>query len=242
MDRNRWLIFIGLCVAIIAGLIFLSRSDKANVDNVNQWSVLRSGEIPDHTIGDPAAKVILIEYGDYQCPGCHAAYAETKAIADAYKDHGVVFVFRNFPLTSAHPHAFATAAAAEAAGLQGKFWEMHDTIYQHWSEWKDLSAEDRNTRLESYAQTIGLNLAQFKTDISSQKVTFKINKDRALGAKSNVEATPSFFLDSKKLSDEIVGDVMQQQGNQLRDALDAALKAQGLTPPERPATDTASQP
>src|SRR5699024_4048070 len=89
----------------------------------------KNGHIADHVRGNPDAKVVLVEYGDYQCPGCAGIAPALNTIADRYSED-LAFVFRNFPLSSIHPNAKVAAATAEAAGLQGKFWEMHDKLYQ----------------------------------------------------------------------------------------------------------------
>lgn len=232
MDRTRWIIFAVTCVAVIAGLVLFSNKDKVDVSSVDPVKITTSGEMPDRVIGDPASKVVVIEYADYQCPGCSAAFPQIKAVSEEYKSQ-VAFVFRNYPLTSGHQHAFAMAAAAEAAGLQGKFWQMHDLIYQTRSEWVDLQAEQRNERIEGFAQQLSLNIDQFKTDLTSKKVADKINGDRALGVKMNVDATPTFFINGKKVSGEIVSDLMTSKGNLLRDSLDDAIKSAGGTPPAR---------
>lgn len=230
MDRNRWIIFIVLCVAIIGGLIIFSNKDKVDVSGVDPKKIATTGDIPDHVIGNPASKVVVFEYADYQCPGCYASFPQVKAITEQYKDQ-VAFVFRNFPLTSGHPHAFAMAAATEAASLQGKYWEMHDLVFQSRAEWVDLKAEQRNERIEAFAHQLGLNVEQFKNDLTSKKVTAKINSDRALGVKMGVDATPSFFINGEKVSGEIINDLMSSKGDSFRKALDTAIKSTGGTPP-----------
>ncbi len=93
-----------------------------------------NGNIADHEFGGADAKVTIIEYGDYQCPACGTAAPVMREVSHQYKDKGVSMIFRNFPLTTIHPNALAAASAAEAAGLQNKFWEMHDKLYATQSE------------------------------------------------------------------------------------------------------------
>jgi len=125
VSRNTWIIFIVICVAILGGLIFLSRQDRADVGEVNTNSIVAAseanGNIGDHVYGSTEGKVLLIEYGDFQCPACASAYPILKEIKEEYKDD-LTFIFRNNPITQIHPNAKAAAAAAEAAGLQGKYW------------------------------------------------------------------------------------------------------------------------
>lgn len=223
MDKTRWLIFIGLCVAVIGGLIFFSKQDSPQTDNTEPQKIIRDSEIPDHTIGNIDSSVVLMEYADYQCPACTASSQNLGKIADDYDDK-IVFVFRNYPLTSGHPHAFAAAATAEAAGRQGKFWEMHDLIFANHSEWNDLSAEKRNDIFEIYAKQLGLDFDKFTEDLSSKAVADKINRDRALGAKMGVDATPSIYLNGQKISDDLLNDLVSGNGEKLREKLDETLK------------------
>ncbi len=230
MDKNRWIIFGVLCAGIIAGLVFVSSKDKVSVDAVDPFAVVTDHEINDRVFGNKDAKVTLWEYGDFQCPGCGAAYAKLKTISEQYKD-SVRFVFRNFPLTSIHPHAYAASAAAEAAGQQGKYWEMHDKLYETRDTWNSLSAEQRQTKFEQYAKEIGLTIETYKADISSKAVGNKINFDRALGLKLGVDSTPTLYLNKTKISADITSDVMQGNGQKLSDAIEAAIKASGGTVP-----------
>ena len=105
----------------------------------------------------------------------------------------ILFVFRNLPLTNVHPNALAAATAVEAAGKQGKYFQMHDALYDNQSSWSDATGEQRGAIFESYAQNLGLNINQYKTDLSSSAVARKINRDVALAKKINASSTvPSF--------------------------------------------------
>lgn len=202
MSKKAWIIFAAVCIVLLGGLIYLSSKDRIDVSNVNlgviQSGSTQSADIADHVSGKKDSKVILIEYGDYQCPGCASAYPDIKSVTDKYKDQ-IAVIFRNFPLTSIHPNAKAAAAAAEAAGLQGKYWEMHDQLYTHQDEWKDLDASKRTDFFAGYARNLELNVGQFKDDMASSKVNQKINFDLALGKKAGVNATPSIYLDGTLL-------------------------------------------
>lgn len=144
----------------------------------------------DHILGDPFAPIELIEYGDYECPHCGRAYPIVKNIKQQFGD-SIRFVFRNFPLSKIHPHALLAAVATEAAGLQDKFWEMHDIIFEHQ---KSLDIEN----ILSFAGRIGLDLDRFKTDIGQQSSYNKVDRDFESGIRSGVNGTPSFFVNGRK--------------------------------------------
>jgi protein-disulfide isomerase len=138
-----------------------------------------------------------VEYGDYQCPICGLYYPTIKQVQEKYGD-AITFQFRNLPLPQIHQNAFAAARAAEAAGLQNKYWEMHDLLYEGQSSWSSIS--NPMNYFESYAKQIGLDVNQFRTDFSSSKVNNLINADIAEFAKTkNEQATPTFFLNGTKI-------------------------------------------
>lgn len=144
----------------------------------------------DHSQGPESASLVLVEYGDFECPYCGKAYPVIKRLQETLKDE-LRFVFRHFPLTSMHPFALDAARAAEAAGLQGKFWEMHDIIYEHQ---QSLDPES----LVAYAATLKLDLAKFDRDLRAPEVDQKIELDLFGGARSGVNGTPSFFINGVK--------------------------------------------
>ncbi len=144
----------------------------------------------DHIQGKYTAPLELVEYGDYQCPHCGRAYP---IIKNLQRNLGpdLKFVFRNFPLSEIHPDAFNAAVAAEAAGLQQKFWDTHDIIFENQ---QDLNLES----LFLYAKTIGLDLEHFKNDIQKNTLITKVEQDFESGIRSGVNGTPSFFINGKK--------------------------------------------
>jgi protein-disulfide isomerase len=212
VSKKAWIIFGVICVIFLGGLIFISSRNKVSVDDVNANTVLpasdKSGNIGDHVFGKADSQVILIEYGDFQCPGCGGAHPMVKKLTEKYKDK-MAFIFRNFPLASLHPNARAAAATAESAGLQGKYWEMHNKLYEAQLNWKDLSANERDGFFAGYAKDLQLNEERFKTDYSSNAVNQKINFDSALGKKAGVTGTPTFYLNGKELK----GDIRDDQGS-----------------------------
>jgi len=144
----------------------------------------------DHAQGRAGAPVTLVEYGDYQCPYCGAAYPEVKRLQKALGKR-LRFVFRNFPLTQAHPYALIAAEAAEAAALHGKFWQMHDLIYENQA---DLEPDI----LPAWAEKVGLDLDEFGTAIQQGGVSKRIKEDRMSGIRRGVNGTPSFFINGTR--------------------------------------------
>ena len=156
----------------------------------------------DHIQGKNTARLELVEYGDYQCPHCGHAYPIIKRLQQSL-GADLKFVFRNFPLSEIHPDAFNAALAAEAAGLQEKFWEMHDIIFEHQ---RRLDVES----LFAYAKTIGLDLERFKNDIQKNTLSSKVDQDFESGVRSGVNGTPSFFVNGKKYNGDWEEDVFLQ--------------------------------
>ncbi|HWY98835.1 MAG TPA: thioredoxin domain-containing protein [Bacteroidia bacterium] len=144
----------------------------------------------DHIQGDNNAPIELVEYGDYQCPSCGYAYPIIKGVQEKLKNN-LKFVFRNFPLTQMHPDAFNAALAVEAAALQGKFWEMHDMVFEHQ---KRLTTE----HLLSYAKKVGLDIDRFTTDINKQELSDRVGNDIESGILSGVNGTPSLYINGQK--------------------------------------------
>ena len=206
MTKKTWILFTVICVAIIGGLIYMAKSNKLDVTDVDAWAIQtaneKNGNIAEHTLGDMKSKVIVIEYGDYQCPGCATAQPVLKTVMEKYKDK-VGFVFRNYPLTSIHPNALAAASAAESAGLQGKFWEMHDKLYENQNTWNRLNGTDRTNYFVSLANEIGIDSEKLRANLNtdSKAIRQKINYDRAIGQTLDLTGTPSIFVNGKKISD-----------------------------------------
>lgn len=228
MNRIGWIIFGAVVVLILGGLVVYSRIsnpgiDVSNVDtNAVQAAGSDNGNIADRTFGKTDSKVVLIEYGDFQCPSCAGAHPTIKSILEEYQDK-ILFVFRNFPITSIHPNAKAAAAAAEAAGLQDKYWEMHDLIFESQNSWKDLSSSERTDKFKSYAEQLGLDVDRFTTDLSSADINKKLAYDMALAKKVGVSATPTFILNGSQLDQETSSDIVSGTGEKLQEKLDALL-------------------
>jgi len=140
----------------------------------------------DHVVGSPSAPVVLVEYGDFECPHCGRAYPIIEKVRREL-GRDLCFVFRHFPLTEIHPHAQMAAEAAEAAGAQRKFWEMHHTLFEH----QDALEPEA---LASYADALGLNVARFATELTDGIHRKKVRDDFRGGVRSGVNGTPTFFI------------------------------------------------
>lgn len=235
MNKKAWIIFASVCIVLIAGLVYLSGKNKVDVDGVDTSEIQpaseQSGGIADHVFGNRDSKVVLVEYGDFQCPGCGAAHPIVKPLSEKYQDQ-MAFVFRNFPLPSLHPNAKAAAAAAEAAGLQGKYWEMHNKLYENQSAWEGLASDVRTDFFASYARELGLDDTQFKQDMSSAAVRKKLDYDRALANKVNVTQTPTFFLNGENINDDVFNDRGQINKQLFEARLKQAFEKNGIALPE----------
>ena len=147
----------------------------------------------DHAQGPADAPVTLVEYGDYECPYCGHAYPIVKEVQQRLGDR-LRFVFRNFPLATMHPHAEHAAEAAETAAAQGKFWEMHDQLYEHQRALDDHS-------LGRYAAQIGLDVDQFARDMEAHAQEPRVKEDFLSGVRSGVNGTPTFFINGARFDD-----------------------------------------
>jgi len=160
----------------------------------------------DHSQGPSTAALTLVQYGDYECPYTRQSTTVVRAIQQQLRDQ-LRFVFRNFPLTEIHPHALHAALAAEAAAAQGKFWQMHDSIFHH-----QHTLEDAN--LEQFAEAVGLDLQQYARAMAEYRALARIEEDVAGGERSGVQGTPTFFING-----------VLYRGSWEYDALLAALQA-----------------
>ncbi|MCA1635446.1 MAG: thioredoxin domain-containing protein [Acidobacteria bacterium] len=173
------------------------------------------GAQPPHAKGSESAPVVLEEFGDYQCPPCGNLHPVLQKIEDDYGER-VRVVFRNYPLQQMHKNAFTAARAAEAAALQGKFWQMHDMIYEGQKQWSE-SPEPRPI-FNSYASRIELDVEKFKADMEHSTVTSRIIADFERGGSLGVKGTPTIFLNGRELTVE-----KTLSESKLRAEIDAAL-------------------
>lgn len=157
-----------------------------------------NGNIADHVRGNADSSVVVVEYADFQCPGCASMVPHLDTIYEKYKDD-VAFVFRNFPI-SGHANARAASAAAEAAGRQGYFWEMYETLYTNRNSWVEKTGEARTSTMAELFAGIAKDgdINQFRVDLSDENITKKIDFDYTLGKEyDNVTATPSIYVNGE---------------------------------------------
>jgi protein-disulfide isomerase len=171
-----------------------------------------SGEA--HVLGPENAPVTLEEFGDFQCPPCGRLSEPINQLQHDYKGQ-VRLIFRNFPLIN-HLHAREAAFAAEAAGLQGHFWQMHDVLYREQAVWSNSA--DARALFAAYAGYMGLNTERFKLDMDSEKVKDRVDADQKQGLSLGVKNTPTLFLNNKEI------DPKKLNPTDLRAAVDVALK------------------
>lgn len=216
---KRYLPFVIIVVALAAALgltwVFLRSSQPGgNIPTPSPGSE-PSGAQPPHIRGNPNAPVTLEEFGDFQCASCGAYYPELKKIEAEFGDRLRV-IFREYPLVPTHEHALVAAQAAEAAGLQGRFWEMHDKLYENQTAW--TAAKDVLPAFVDYAKQIGLDTDRFARDLSGEPVAQRIFQDGKRGHALGVNSTPTFFVNGK----EAKGESWKQEG--LREMINQALR------------------
>jgi protein-disulfide isomerase len=163
--------------------------------STTQWEALLTVPVSDrdHVEGPADAAVTLVEYGDYECPYCGAAYPIVKRLQERLAGR-MRFVFRNFPITTSHPHAERAAEAAEAAGAQGKFWPMHDLLYENQRRLRDPD-------LRAYGEQLELDLERFGRELAEHVHAERVREDFMGGVRSGVNGTPTFYIDGVRHDD-----------------------------------------
>ncbi len=222
--KKRRMLTRGIGIAVIALIVFgLSQiwSDgSSRIDNnVNPMLVTSKDNIK----GNPDAYVTLVEYSDFQCPACRSYYPMLKKLNEKYPDN-LRIVYRHFPLVQIHQHATRAAQAAEAAGMQGKFWEMHDMIFNTQDSWSE--SDNPKQFFADLAGTLGLDVEKFERDIESDEVMEKVKRDTNSGIKLGVSATPTFYLNGRKLANPRSFD---EFSSLIRDAIDNTPTINPLT-------------
>lgn len=202
MDK-RFMAILAVIVIAFAGVLVFSKHSSNNQSS--------NAPATNHVEGKGSTGVTLLEYGDYQCPVCEGYYQAVKD-AETRLDSQIFFQFRNLPLPSIHPNAISAARAAESASLQGKFWQMHDALYDptNYDQWayntstQSVKTQDPKPFFDQMAQSLGLNVGQFDQDYSSSKVNDSINADinaflstPYANHDQKKEGTPSFFINGQ---------------------------------------------
>lgn len=192
MTKQFWIALAVIAVILVGIVVVTNRNNTTTSTSL--------GQPTNHVEGNDTKNVTFIEYGDYECPICEEFYPTVKqVVADEFNN--IKFQFRNLPLTQIHPNAFAGARAAEAASDLGKFWQMHDLLYDYQNDW--VPSSNPLTFFDTYASQLGLNVTQFNKDYSSNQVDNAINADlNAFNQTGDQMATPTFILDGKTLNNE----------------------------------------
>jgi protein-disulfide isomerase len=216
---KRFLPFVIVAAVALAALgsgAMLYRSKRPQLQAIPESQSLsgKSDAESMHIRGNPNAPVTLEEFGDFQCPPCGSFAGFADQLVKEY-DPRLRIVFRNFPLP-AHEHAREAALAAEAAGLQGRFWEMHDMLYKEQVFWS--YAPNARELFESYAEKLGLNLDEFRKDVDGEKARERVDSDHARGESLGIKLTPTLFINDRPV------EAQDKNPAGVRAAINAALE------------------
>lgn len=200
MKTSHIVIIVMVIVVIIVALMFALGSTKKENNSVRETDLKLSISKDDWQRGENDTPIEMVVYSDYFCPGCRAFHKISKILLDKYAGK-IKFVHRHYPIASLHPTGFDVACAAEAAGLQGKFWEMHDALM----EANSLEEED----VLSIASSIGLNMDQFRSDKKNSVIQERVREDMRSGNDSSVNYTPYIFINNGEFDISTVGFSLQ---------------------------------
>jgi len=188
-----WTFALLIIVGAVLGMVKLSGTPPSNQTALLTDAVSSS----DWSRGNQEAKVIFVEYSDFQCPACSAYYPLLKKLNEDFGGK-IKFIYRHFPLRQIHKNAELAAHAAEAAGRQGKFWQMHDMLFENQNNWSGKSGSDAEDTFASYARSLNLDVERFNKDLDLKDIKEKVENDYQSGVRSQVNATPTFFLNGAK--------------------------------------------
>jgi len=177
----------------------LDDDNETDNSNVEQGTTMPEITDADWSKGNLESTIILVEYSDLQCPACKSREPLVEKLIQEFGNH-IRFVYRHMPLSSMHKNAQKAAEATEAAGMQDKFWEMHDLLFEKQKDWSDLSNTDFIETLATYAEEIGLDLEQFNSDLESSEVEDAVDEDKEGAIDAGVNSTPTFFLNGSKIN------------------------------------------
>ncbi|MEZ5346397.1 MAG: thioredoxin domain-containing protein [Pyrinomonadaceae bacterium] len=220
-------IIIGLIIlATIAGIWWISQSGapggETNTNSAEStprtedtYAKAPAGAVPEHFKGSQTATVVVEEFADFQCPACRDMHKTVNEINAAYGSQ-IKFVFRNYPLIQTHPKAYDAAVAAEAAGLQGKFWEMQNLLFTNQEKWS--TEPNHRSIFAEYAKTIGLDMDKFSQDSLGINAKSRVDADMQRGNGVGIRSTPTIFVNGKPLAFE------QSTVEGIKAAIDAELK------------------
>jgi len=196
--RRLWrkaVIWVAVALGIAGSVLVMAALSQRSGSKAQTALLVDTAAPGDWRRGARAAKVVLVEYGDYQCASCAAYHL---LIEKAMGEYGtrIAFVYRHFPLRRIHRHADLAARAAEAAGRQGKYWEMHNLLYRRQREW--ANKQDARAVFESYGRLLGLDRARFAADLDDKALASKVENDFQSGVRAQVDRTPTLYMQGKK--------------------------------------------
>lgn len=186
-------IVIGIIIIVLISLLFLGVKNTTDIKPPFELGTVHQ---LDNIQGNASSTVVLVEYSDFQCPACRSYYFLMKEIKVKFADR-IAFVYRHFPLTSIHPNAELAARAAEAAGRQGKFWEMHDLLFEKQDEWSRVA--DIGPMFDSYAVLLNISVEQFKKDWLSDEIKNFVRAQKNHSIRLGLQGTPSFFINGEQI-------------------------------------------
>jgi protein-disulfide isomerase len=210
--------FYIILTAIVVGIIGFALYSKNNKETA-ELEANGGAKISSNYYGKMDSPVVLTEFVDFQCEACYAYYPMVKEIKELYKEK-VKFQIRNFPITSGHKFAMQAARSAEAAARQGKFWEMHNLIFEGQKQWEQTT--NPQSFFDNYAEQIGLDMAKYKEDFASSDVASVINQDLKDVKELGGTGTPTFVLNGKRLEEN------PRTVDEFKALLDDALKSAGV--------------
>ncbi len=211
-----FVIIVAVLIAALAATWIILRSSRPERPPTNSSGAEAPGAEPPHIRGNANAPVTLEEFGDFECPSCGTYSVELKKIESEFGDRLRV-IFREYPLyPTPHKHALIAAQAAEAAGLQGRFWEMHDKLYENQKAWSE--ATDVMPMFIDYARQIGIDTDRFARELNGEAVAVRLTQDGIRAHAHGVTSTPAFFVNGKEAKDES----WKPEG--LREMINAALR------------------
>lgn len=189
-----WLGVFAILGGAVWGVLSLSKTSSQNGQGAVLLDAVSQGE---NIRGSTSAPAVLVEYSDFQCPACATFYPVIKELKEVHGDK-LTFVYRHFPLRRIHSNAEPAARAAEAAGLQGKFWEMHDLIFEHQRQWASVSRPQNI--FKEYAASLGLNVEQFEREFDADQVKDRVKQDEEYANRMGLDSTPTLFLNGEKIT------------------------------------------
>ncbi|MDB5188004.1 MAG: Na+/H+ antiporter NhaA [Candidatus Kaiserbacteria bacterium] len=224
--KQRTQLFIGAAfIVLIIGITVVLAAMSGSAKPITGKTSIQTTPVSssDHVRGNASSSVSVIEYGDFECPACGAYEPIMQKLTQTYGDR-VAFVFRQFPLYQIHPNAIISAQASEAASLQGKFWAMHDALYSNQDAWSTVSTDTVvKDKFDTYAQSIGLDVAKFNTDVVSQSIVANVQSQLSQGESINIDHTPTFFINGVEIDNPASADAFSK-------LIDAALAAATSAP------------